>query len=466
MTDQDSLAEHPCPAPRDAPDGQAPTLRRRISFFQLVVYGLVFIGPAAAVSIFGPLDAQSHGAVPLVYLVATVAMAFTAYSYALMSRRVPRAGSVFAYASAGIGPRTGFMGGWMVMLDYLLIPSVAYLFTGIAMHSFLPAVPTWGWTAMAVVLTTGLNLAGVRIAARVATLVVAAECVVLAMVLAGGVRVIAEHGTVRDPLSPLTGVGGLSLPAVLGAVSVAMLSYLGFDAIATFAEETIGASRMVARALVVCLVTAGLLFAAQTYVAALITTETPQYLAANPDLQGDAYYRLVGDRMAEWLSTALAVSKAAGAAFSAMVGQAAASRILMDMGRAKRLPGFLAKVDGHTGVPAVGVLIAAAFNVVIAVWAASEDDGLDILVSVVSVGALCAFLLLHASVIGYYWVRRLGGPRRTASHLIAPVVGSAVLVVVLVEANGVAQVVGALWLVVGLVVVAVQHRRGGYAAAG
>ena len=122
-------------------------LRRSIGLRHLVVYGMVFIGPAAAVGIFGPLDARSNGAVPVVYLVATVAMGLTAWSYAVMSRQVPRAGSVFAYATAGIGPRTGFVAGWMVMLDYLLIPSVAYLFTG-PFQQFLTiesAGSAWVW---------------------------------------------------------------------------------------------------------------------------------------------------------------------------------------------------------------------------------------------------------------------------------------------------------------------------------
>lgn len=118
-------AQDPHLASASSGPDQAPALHRSIRFIDLVVYGLVFIGPAAAVSIFGPVDVASGGAVPLVYLVATIAMAFTAYSYALMSRRIPRAGSVFAYASEGIGPSTGFVAGWMVMLDYLLIPSVA-----------------------------------------------------------------------------------------------------------------------------------------------------------------------------------------------------------------------------------------------------------------------------------------------------------------------------------------------------
>jgi amino acid transporter len=436
------------------------SLRRRISFADLIVYGLVFIGPAAAVSIFGPLDAESHGVVPVVYLVATLAMSFTAFSYAQMSRQVPRAGSVFAYASAGIGPRTGFLTGWMVMLDYLLIPSVAYLFTGIAMHSFLPAIPTWGWTAMAVVFTTGFNLAGVRVAARVAALTVVAEVVVLGMVLVGGVWLLAHDGPTRDWLSPFTGVGGFSIAAVLGAVSVAVLSYLGFDAIATFAEETTGSSRLVGRATLTCLVIAGLLFAAQTYVGSVISPVTPQELAADPASQGEAYYHLVDVQLAGWLSTLLALSKAAGAAFSAMVGQAAASRILMDMGRERRLPRAMSKVDERTGVPAVGVLVAAVFNVVIAIWAARQPDGLDTLVSVVSVGALCAFILLHSSVVGYFWVRRLGDERHVGKHVVAPLVGAAILVVVLIEASSRAQVVGAVWLAVGVAVAVIQHRRG------
>jgi len=430
-----------------------------MSFADLVVYGLVFIGPAAAVSIFGSLDARSHGAVPVVYLVATVAMSFTAFSYAQMARVVPRAGSVFAYAGAGIGPRTGFLAGWLVMLDYFLIPSVAYLFTGIAMNSFVPAVPVWGWTAAAVLLTTVLNLAGVRVAARVATVVVCVEVLALAMVLIGGVAVLVTEGPTRGWLSPITGVGQFSTTAILAAVSVAVLSYLGFDAIATFAEENVGGGRLIGRATVTCLVIAGLLFAAQTYLGALLSPVSPDTLAAHPERQGAAYYDLVRVQIAPWLSDFLSVAKGAGAAFSAMVGQAAASRILLDMGRQARVPRIMASVTPRTGVPTVGVLVAAVVNVLLAVWAATQPSGLDTLVSIVDVGALCAFVLLHASVIGYFYVRRRGDTRRIGRHLVAPVVGAAVLLAVLVLANHRAQLVGAVWLVIGIVVVTVQQRR-------
>lgn len=90
------------------------------------------------------------------------------------------------------------------------------------MHSAVPEVPVWCWTAMAVVVTTGLNLAGVKVAARAATAVVIAECVVLAMVLIGGITVLIDRGPARGVWTPLTGVGGFELSAVLGAVSVAL----------------------------------------------------------------------------------------------------------------------------------------------------------------------------------------------------------------------------------------------------
>lgn len=135
-------------------------LRRTLGFRDLVVYGLLFIAPMAPVGVFGTLDAKSDGAVALVYLVATVVMAFTAFSYAQMVHVAPLAGSVFAYARKGLGEGPGFIAGWMAMLDYLLIPAVAYLFSGIAMNALVPEVSRWVWTAIAVVVTTALNLWG------------------------------------------------------------------------------------------------------------------------------------------------------------------------------------------------------------------------------------------------------------------------------------------------------------------
>ncbi|MFB4422222.1 APC family permease [Streptomyces sp. QL37] len=434
-------------------------LRRTLGFRDLVVYGLLFIAPMAPVGVFGTLDARSDGAVALVYLVATVVMAFTAFSYAQMVRVAPLAGSVFAYARKGLGEGPGFIAGWMAMLDYLLIPAVAYLFSGIAMNALVPEVSRWVWTAIAVVVTTLLNLWGVRAAARVGFAVLAMEIVVLLVFVVSAAVVLARDGARRDWLSPLTGDTGFSMTAVLGAVSVAVLSYLGFDAIASFAEEVTGGSAKVARAVLFCLVLAGALFVVQSYLAALLEPVSSAELAADPVKQGSAFYDAVDASVGSWLHDLVAVSKAIGAAFAALAGQAAAGRLVFAMGREGRLPAFLSRVDSRSGVPRVAIACAAVVTLVAAVWAARRDDGLDHLVSVVNVGALTAFVLLHASVVGWFAVRRMEGPPNWWRHIVVPVVGAGVLVAVILEATTSAQLVGVCWLGIGLVVLAVQWGR-------
>ncbi|MFF1560411.1 APC family permease [Streptomyces sp. NPDC058279] len=435
------------------------TLRRTLGFRDLVVYGLLFIAPMAPVGVFGTLDAKSHGAVALVYLVATVAMAFTASSYAQMVRVAPRAGSVFTYARQGLGEGPGLIAGWMAMLDYLLIPAVAYLFSGIAMNALVPEVSRWVWTALAVVVTTLLNLWGVRTAARVGFAVLSMEILVLLVFVVAAVTVLVQGGARRGWLSPLTGDGalGFSVAAVLGAVSVAVLSYLGFDAIASFAEEVTGGSERVARAVLFCLALAGVLFVAQGYLAALLIPLSSAELAADPALQGPAFYTAVESAAGTWLHDLVAASKAIGAAFAALAGQAAAGRLVFAMARERRLPRRLAGTSDGTPRPAL--LVAATVTLVAAVWAARRDDGLDRLVSVVDIGALVAFTLLHASVVGWFVVRRGSGPPNWWLHLVVPVLGAAVTVAVIVEAAWTAQVVGAVWLMVGLGVLVAQRGR-------
>ncbi|GEC05830.1 hypothetical protein SSP24_34850 [Streptomyces spinoverrucosus] len=232
------------------------------------------------------------------------------------------------------------------------------------------------------------------------------------------------------------------MSALFGAVSIAVLSYLGFDAIATFAEEITAGSRQVARAVLFCLGLAGVLFIAQTYLVALLQPTSSAELAAEPAKQGSAFYDAVDASVGTWLHDLVAASKAIGAAFAALAGQAAAGRLLFAMGRDRRLPRALSRTD--SGVPRVALLCAALITMVAGVWAARRDDGLDQLVSVVDIGALTAFTLLHASVVGWFALRRRGGAVSWWRHVLVPVLGAVITIAVIVEASRDAQVVGAV----------------------
>lgn len=428
----------------------APVLRRSLSLRDLIAYGLLFIGPLAPVGVFGVLDARANGAVATVYLVATLAMAFTAWSYAEMSNAVPHAGSVYAYASRGLGPAAGFLAGWLAMLDYLLIPSVAYLFSGIAMHALVPSVPAWVFTVAAFGVTTVLNLEGVRVAARAGTVVLVAEIVVLAVFVVAATAVLWTIGPARPLASPLAGAGGVEWSAVGGAVSIAVLSFLGFDAIASFAEENAGSPKQVGTAIVACLGLAGLAFVVQVYLAAALSPMSPADLAAHPEQQSTAFYDLSRAAIGGWLATLLAITKAVGPAFAAMTAQAAAGRLLFGMARDKRLPSALARIDARRQVPSTALITAAVLTLAVSVWAARRDDGLDVLVSIVDMGALAAFVLLHASVIGYFVVRRASTP--LVAHRLVPMAGGLVALWIMVEAGPLAKIVGLAWLALGVMV--------------
>jgi amino acid transporter len=443
---------------------EAPTrLRRTLSARDLIVYGLLFIGPTAPIGVFGVLDAKSGGATALVFVVATVAMGFTAWSYARMSAAVPRAGSVSAYATAGIGRWPGFFAGWMASLDYLFIPAVAALFTGIATHSLVSGIPTWLATGAGILVFTALNLAGVRLAARVGMIMLIIEVVVLAMFVVGAIVVLAHDGPSRGWLTPLTSTSDLAIGGVLGAVSVAVLSFLGFDAIASFAEENSGDSRQVGRAVLFCLALAGVLFVAQTYLADLISNVSPQHLAAHPSEQGSAFYSIIRSAIGGWFGTTVSAVKAVGPVFSALVAQAAASRLLYGMARQGHLPAWLGRLNHRTGTPRPAILLSAGATLALSLWAANQPNGLDTLSSMVTVGALVAFVLLHASVFGYFVVRPQSRAQSTgtrAAAVVVPVLGVAIIIALLVEASHLALIVGACWLALGVVVAVARYATG------
>ena len=110
-------------------------LKRSLSFTDLLVYGLIFMVPIAPFGIFGSVFQASGGMVALAYAIGMVAMVFTAASYSQMSRAFPMAGSVYTYAGRGIAQPVGFIAGWMILLDYVLVPGLLYLIAAVAMNS-------------------------------------------------------------------------------------------------------------------------------------------------------------------------------------------------------------------------------------------------------------------------------------------------------------------------------------------
>src|SRR2546430_13173362 len=126
-------------------------LQRSLRLWDLISDGLVFMVPIAPFAIFGLVFDASKGMVPLTCVIGLVAMLFTALSYREMSRAFPVAGSVYSYAGRGIGNPAGFIAGWAILLDYLLVPTLLYVTGAVALANVIPSVPQQVWVIIFVV---------------------------------------------------------------------------------------------------------------------------------------------------------------------------------------------------------------------------------------------------------------------------------------------------------------------------
>ena len=99
--------------------------------------------PVAPFAWYGTFIAISNGMVALAYAIGFIAMLFTGFSYGAMAHRFPIAGSVYSYVQRGTRPELGFLAGWAICLDYILVPAVCYMIGAIFMQQLVPSVPQW-----------------------------------------------------------------------------------------------------------------------------------------------------------------------------------------------------------------------------------------------------------------------------------------------------------------------------------
>jgi putrescine importer len=258
--------------------GYKQELKRSLNVWELTAFGVNYMIPIAPAIIFGFLLETSGGTVSLPYLLAGVGMLFTALSYSVMVQNYPLAGSVYNYVGRAINPHIGFVSGWILILDYILIPTVTAMSASIYTRQFFPQIPYWTWLLIYAVSMGLLNLFGVELMAKLGLWMVAiGEFVVLTGFVVWGYAVQVNH----------VGTGTLissepfhfsSLSGLAAATSISVLSYLGFDAITTLAEETNHPKRDIPRAIYYSIIIGIITMFATGYFAMLVIPNWQQLI--------------------------------------------------------------------------------------------------------------------------------------------------------------------------------------------
>ncbi|MBC8995421.1 APC family permease [Pseudomonas sp. N40(2020)] len=423
--------------------GYKQELKRSLTLTDLVVYGMIFMIPIAPFGVYGYVNAEAPGMVPLAYIIGMVAMLFTALSYGSMAKAFPIAGSVYSYAQRGLNQHVGFIAGWLMLLDYLLIPPLLYVYAAMALNHLYPDIPKVGFILAFLVSATFVNLRGITFTARMNIIFLLAQLVVLGIFLFYAWNALHNGGGNGElTLAPLYHPETFNFALLMQAVSIAVLSFLGFDAISTLAEEIKGdPGRSVGKAALITLMVMGVIFVAQTWIA----TD----LAAGMGFKSadTAFYEIAEIAAGSWLATLTAVATAlAWGVAVAITSQAAVSRLLFGMARDGKLPKVLAKVHPKHNTPYLSIYLVAVLSLVICYL---FINSVDTLTSLVNFGALSGFMLLHLTVINYYWRRKKSG--QVVRHLICPVIGFIIVAAIMYNMGVDAQKLGLIWIGLGLV---------------
>ena len=424
--------------------GYKQELRRSLGLGDLLIYGLIFIGVIAPAPVFGIVYVASGGMVPLTYALGLVAMLFTAFSYMSMARVFPAAGSVYTYTSRSIGETVGFFAGWAILLDYLLLPTLSNVVCAIALHAVLPAVPQALCIAVLLLFTTTVNYLGIETTARANIVLLIVQVLILACFLGAGMVALAGGvGGAHLSTLPFYNPATFNPSLLLGAASLGVLSFLGFDAISTLAEEAKDGAAGIARATIVSLCLAGAIFMTLTWLASLFV---PAQGFAGADAANNAFYDIAAIIGGTWLRFLVTVPGViVGATAGSLVAQTATARLIYSMARDGKLPRALAHVHPVRKVPERALFLVAAVNLALGLALVSS---LDLLASMVCFGALIGFVLVNLAVIAHFWRRP---ERRWLPHLVSPAIGALITFVVLLNSDRNAKLAGVAWLAAGAV---------------
>ena len=417
----------------------ASQLRRTLTLWDLILYGVIVIQPVAPMSVFGVLSDRGRGHVVTTILIAMVAMLFTAISYGRMARAYPSAGSAFTYVGQEINPALGYVTGWSMVMDYMLNPMICIIWCSQQAHVFAPAIPYWGWAIFFALVFTGLNLQGIKTSARVNAGLATAMGVVIAIFFVTAARYI--FGNPHDGAAffprPFYDPALWNTKAVLGGTSIAVLTYIGFDGISTLSEEAENPRRNILLATVLTCFVIGILSALEVYAAQLVWPASQPF----PDVT-TAFTFVAGRTWGPMLAivgfTLLVANFGSG-----MGAQLGAARLLFGMGRSNALPKtFFGMVDAKRHVPRNNVVFVG-LVALIGAFIVSYDLGAEML----NFGALIAFMGVNAAAFIHYYLR---AAEKKLTHLVPPVLGFFICLLLWLNLSRPAKIAGAIWMAVGI----------------
>ena len=419
-----------------------PRLRRTLGLWDLVFCGIILVQPTAPMPNFGIIGQEAKGHIATAILIAMVAMLFTAVSYGRMARAYPSAGSVFTYVGCEMHPTLGFFAGWGYMLSLLVGTLIGTIWCSKAADNIWPTIPYAAWVVFFAALFTLLNLRGIRASARTNEGLVVVMSVVIFWFFVAAIRYVFHHGA--EWSQPFYDPSTFSMSALSKGTSLAVLTFIGFDGIATLSEEAENPRRNILLATVFTCLLTGILGTAQVYLGQLVWPDYHTY----PDAD-TAFVHVAGRAGGSALFHAINLTILVASIGSAMGAQLAGARLLYGMGRDAVIPkAFFGAIQPQRRIPQNSVLFIGAIAL-----AGGFLMNYQLAAELLNFGALFGFMGVNAAAFVRYFLR---GTEKNLATFLPPVLGFIVCFLLWINVGRTALIAGGIWLLAGLLFSAVK----------
>jgi amino acid transporter len=433
--------ERPAPA--------AGLAREAIGLREVLFQSITHMAPAAAVAFSIAVGALfAGGALPLAVLFALVGCLLVAISIGQLAKHLPSAGSFYTYTARGIHPAVGFLVAWGYAIVEPLVAPLLYLIFGHVVATVLNQefgwkYGQWWWVAAlaAAVVVFLLGYLGIRISARTGTLIGLFEIgvfVALALwliVKAGGNNTLAVFGTKYATIESFAGISGV----VAGSIYT-ILAFIGFEAAAPLAEETMDPRRNIQRAAIYSCIGIGLFYVLTTYAAAVYfgPGKFADFVGFGGGNPWDALARKVWG--AGWVLVFLAIANSAIANANASAN--ATTRTWYAMGRIRLLPRVFTHVHPKWRSPDVAVLFQFIVGVFLSLWLGAKYGPFPVaffLVATIDVAIVIPIYMLVDLACVLFYLRERRSEFNVLLHAVLPLAGIAAFVPAFFTAVGIGK---------------------------
>jgi amino acid transporter len=438
--------------PDSLPAESKPQLKRVLGLWDLIFYGIVLIQPIAAIGLFGIASQSSHGHMVTTLLIAMAGMMLTAISYGRMASLFPSAGSAYTYVGKGLNVHLGFITGWVMFLDYLIIPVINTVYGSLTLSRLVPSVPFIIWVILFIAVITILNLRGIRSTARSNEILLFIMIAVIGIFIVLAINYIFKIYGWTGLLSykPFYNPETFNFSAIMTATSFAALTYIGFDGVTTLAEEVKNpAKNMLLAPVLVCLFT-GLFSGLQIYLAQQVWPDYNSF--TNPET---AFYDVAARVGGRLLFNGVAIILFIACLGSGLAGQAGAARLLYAMGRDGVLPGKLfSNLNSKTSIPGYNILFIGILTLVISLLISYQGAA-----ELLNFGAFLGFMGVNlAAMRQFFLLRPEKQKRKIFADAVIPLTGFIVCFSIWISLPGPSKIIGGSWLLAGIVFLAFKTK--------